>query len=233
MKHKIKDYSLHIILCAGLFLVANWRSVSADIYIPYQDDYTIEVGNGDYIFVMLSIEGNVDDFPTVKDPAIRNQYSQSGLYHVNHLEKPLWTVDWWASRITLSEDGRYLIRWGSSHYYRGQFNKIAVAFYEEGVLLERYAVSNIVRNPYSLPYSIQLYSWLTDSRFNNEELTLMVETKNSETYLFDITTGEILEQSHWHFGPFDRYIWLSMLMIIVLGFILVRKRRGCPPDTMT
>lgn len=181
------------LLAAILILLGSHSLAFADTVMPPQD-YVIEVGDGEFVFVMLanphgrfrSGQGGL------RVEEIRAHYSQSGLYRADDPRTPLWTVNWHSSHVYITADGRYLVRPGPwpTHY---NFGEIAVAFYEEGRLLESYSVSDLVKNPFTLPQSVSHYRWRQEMDFREERAQLFVRTMHGERYLFDVTTGEVIE----------------------------------------
>ena len=163
--------------------------VSADTPAP-QNDYIIEVGEGEYLFVMLG----PSDFGwgSSPDEQIRKVYNQSGLYRKNDPTQPLWTVDWYAHTVFVMDDGKHLARLGP---WPGKWNfrDTAFMFYEEGVLIQDYEVRDLVLFPILLPQTVSHYTWLSSIDFDQETGMLFVESITNERYLFDVATGEVLE----------------------------------------
>lgn len=163
-----------------LFSILTVNSVFADTP-PMERDYTISVGEGELIFVMLSrTHGS-------QTPEIRALYPKSGLYNVTgKVPRALWTVDWYAFKVDLSADGKHLIRWGP---WASSAPQIAVEFYADGKLTKSYKIEDLVRRPESLPHSVSHFTWKRDVEFNQAKNELYIETLNNEKYLFDVSTG--------------------------------------------
>ena len=93
-----------------------------------------------------------------------------------------------ASSFLLSEDFRYLV-------FRPSVSKVvALGFFENGVLLRSYRIDELVRNMNLVTYSVTTASWENWSgrNFDTVSNTLTIVTLDDITYVFDITTGEII-----------------------------------------
>jgi hypothetical protein len=191
----------------------------ADEPVP-EDDYIVEVGNGRYIFVMLASESAV--VGEIQDEEIRAKYDKSGLYEIDETEEAVWTVDWYASKVDITRDGKHLVRWGPWPSVE-DYDELALEFYENGVLLRSYRVSDLVAAPQKLPRTVSHLSWRAESEFNAEEGELYLRTENDEEYLFDVSTGDVIEKP----GPVNAPLCPGIGGIILLGPVggfLARKR---------
>lgn len=183
------------ILSTILFLIAPVTAF-ADSPAP-QYDYIEEVAGGKFIFVMLSISNDSSAYGqggAEQDDKIRSQYTQSGLYKNDGSTQPLWTVEWYAFQVNISSDGEHLVKWGP-WAWRDNYHELALLFYRNGQEIKRYHVDNLVADPTSLPHSVSHYMWAQDSSFDDEQGTLFLSTHTGEKYLFDIKSGEILEET--------------------------------------
>jgi hypothetical protein len=179
-----------IVVVALVALLISWAFVYAD-EPPIPHDYTQDVGEK-YIFVMLSTDDPSVWAADIQDENIRNQYSKSGLY-IKGENTPLWTVVWFAFRVNISSDGKYMVRWGDwpiIHYY----DAMALEFYDNGQVIKSYTVKDLVASPSLLPETVSHYEWEETSSFDSEHNILWLKTLNKEEYTFDITTGEIIKK---------------------------------------
>ncbi|MEK7433191.1 MAG: hypothetical protein AABZ74_08675 [Cyanobacteriota bacterium] len=117
----------------------------------------------------------------------------------NDTDEILWrTNGWYSYEVHLSQDGKYLVRMGD--WPSGEFNlnskDIAVAFYKEGNLLKMYYTSDLIKNPSSVHHSISHYQWrdYNEKNFNMKNNKFYLSTIEGITYIFDITTGNILDK---------------------------------------
>jgi hypothetical protein len=186
-----KKYLFNIAIVIALVTsVMSWTFAYAD-EPPIQHDYTQDVGEK-YIFVMLSTDDPSIWAAEIQDENIRSQYSKSGLY-IKGENTPLWTVDWFAFRVNISSDGKYMVRWGDwpiIHYY----DAMALEFYDNGQMIKSYAVKDLVASPSLLPETVSHYEWEETSSFDSEQKILWLKTLNKEEYTFDITTGGITKR---------------------------------------
>lgn len=115
-------------------------------------------------------------------------YPASGLYPNDGSTTPLWTVEWEGSACP-SRNGRHLVREGS---WPNTYDDLAVAFYDSGKLIKKYAISELVRQPELLPHSVSHFFWCQESSFDDEAQTFTLRTLLDEIYVFDITSGAII-----------------------------------------
>jgi len=221
-----QQFFIALLLAIGILLQYHVTQAQPLLDRPVPEfDYIQEVGEGQFVFVMLSIE----DDPSygvgtaVQDENIRRQYSQSGLYRNDGSIKPVWTVDWYAFQVTISLDGKYLVRWGpwpSSENY----DELAIAFYKNGREMRRYAVKDLVAAPESLPHTVSHYFWEKDTSFDPTTNVLHLETENGEEYDFDITTGRKLTDPVL---SFSNVVQIAVVGVLFFGgaFVLLRRLR--------
>jgi len=120
-------------------------------------------------------------------------YPESGLYPVDGSVVPIWTVNWHADNVLLSKDGRYLIRLGP---WASNYDDLAVAFYDNGVLLHAYAIKDLVREPEILPRSVSHFQWDYEMQFDEDKNILHLSTYGNEIYELDVTTGLLMNISY-------------------------------------
>jgi hypothetical protein len=183
-------------------------------------DYIVEVGDGRYVFVMLASESPV--VGTVQDNEIRTKYEKSGLYKIDGAEKAIWTVDWYAFQVDITPDGKHLVRWGPWPSVEG-YDELALEFYENGDLLRSYRVSELVAAPQKLPRTVSHLAWRAETEFNAQDRELYLRTENDEEYLFDVTTGDVLDKR----VPINASLCPVIGGIVVfgpLGTFFVRRR---------
>lgn len=169
-----------VMVFGALFLT----KASADTpALPY--DYEKVSQGGDYHFVMLA---PASEFGRKEDASLRGSYGQSGLYRNEDSATPLWTIDWYAFEVFVSSDGRHLVRMGP---WPSDPEELALAFYRDGEELKRYRISELVKNPEVLPHSISHFEWRGDVLFDDSQSRLTVNTLAGETYVFDVTSGEV------------------------------------------
>lgn len=116
-------------------MFANHKVFADEPAMP--SSYQKIVSNNKYIFIMLASE------PLMSSAGLR--YHSSGLYKNNGSNRPIWTVDWYASTVYVSSDGKHLAKMGEwpSLNDKGipDTQQLAVAFYENGELVKHYPIS--------------------------------------------------------------------------------------------
>ncbi len=199
LKH---PFSILLIAFCLLASLAASKPIHADTIIRLPDkDYSQVTDNQEYIFVMFA---NAED--SVQVPHIRNIYSVSGLYKNDNSTTPLWSVDWYAHKVYLSNDGEHLIRPVSHTSPEG------IAFYKNGLEIKNYSIADLVATPNLLPHSFSLFFWVREINFDpnrnlltlevlassdmlNAEEDAMLSENAGEMYTFDASSGEILSAS--------------------------------------
>jgi hypothetical protein len=193
--------------------------------------FTMESADKKYIFVMLKScyrgerAGRYDS----------DRYPQSGLYLNDGSTTPLWTVDW-CGAVVLPSDGVHVVRegWeGTSESWTEE----AITFFADGRRLKSYRVCDLVTIPWLLPHSYWGYQWrglISPGKeadltivmlgvgarpyragvvFDESAHTMEIETRQGDTYLFDLSTGETLSARR----PF-RTIAIFLLAVVVLFY---------------
>jgi hypothetical protein len=140
----------------------------------------------------------------------------------------MWAVEWYAPAVTVSGDGRHLVRWGPLAP-EGDYSAPALAFYDNGREIARYSVDTLVSFPFMLPVIEGHYTWVHDFELREDLGRLTLATELGEHYVFDVATGQPL--SNW-VPPFPRYLVAAgaVLTLLVslptLAFAIWRR-----PDT--
>lgn len=150
-----------------------------------QRDYTQDVADGKFTFVMLAISR------ALQNEEIRSQYPQSGLYRNNGSTDPLWTIDWYSDIVIVSSDGEHLVR--VEIWPRYSDSDLVLAFYRNGEELNHFFCKDLVSEVSKLPHTVSHFQWVIEGRFDEENKLFWLETFNEERHTFDITTGSISE----------------------------------------
>lgn len=104
------------------------------------------------------------------------------------------TNDWYSSRVYLTHDGQYLVRFGN--WPRGHElseNHVGIAFYHRGKLIKSYSTKDLVKDPQSLRTSKSHYYWHKGSPdIDIYRYQFKLTTIDNIEYLFSIKTGAII-----------------------------------------
>lgn len=203
--------------------------VSASQEADCAQDYSRLTQDGMYLFVMLAREEVSPDNPTGcvrPDAELRGRYDASGLYRTDGPRDPLWTVDWYAPAVTVSGDGRHLVRWGPLAP-EGDYSALALAFYDMGREVASYPVDRLVSFPFMLPVIEGHYTWVHGFDLNEQTGRLTLATELGEHYVFDMATGQPV--TNW-VPPFPRYLaalgaLLTLLVSLPVLVVTARERR--------
>ncbi|WP_144391801.1 hypothetical protein [Pleionea sediminis] len=117
------------------------------------------------------------------------------------------TKGWYSSSVFVSRNGRYLVRMGPwSVGMEPAKEDLAIAFYEEGKLLEQYSTADLVKDKSKVVPTVSHYFWQAPSPMDDEVTeaerlrlrlhldytnTFELHTIDGWTYTFDVTTGKI------------------------------------------
>ncbi len=186
--------------------------------------------DGKYVFVMISPlplhedMGSWIETKAAEIQAIRQMYCQSGLYRNDGSTKPLWTVDWYAFRVTVASDGISLVRHGR---WASSTDEEACSFFANGKLLRSYEIRDLVDAPFLLEHTVSHFEWRNDDQFDDGNLEYKVWTKDGNWYVFDLRTGNIQSQSR----PVRIAMWIvaAIFAAVVVGAVvwpIIKWRRG-------
>jgi hypothetical protein len=202
--------------------------------IPCAGDYSQLTQDGEYLFVMLARDEISRDNPgrcVRRDEEIRGRYDASGLYPTEGPPVPMWTVDWYARAVTVSGDGRHLVRWGPLAP-AGDFTAPALTFYDNGREIASYPVDQLVNFPFMLPVIEGHYTWVHDFALEDTSARLTLATELGEHYVFDIATGQAV--SNW-VPPLPRYLLAAgaaiTLVVSIATLAYMAWRRPRVPST--
>ena len=204
-----------------IFMIAMGNMPISANYQTIPSDYTRVTHDKNYIFVMLSpYEGG-------QNPEVRAKYNQSGLYHLHDNTTPIWTISWYARRVHLSRNGKYLARL-EPEVKLFKYNELAIGFYENGELLKQYVANDLIALPILLPYRDPPDYWIKSENHNFPIYELNIKTTTGRKYTFDMKTGNIIE-GELPDGTSRTNLQLSgigILFLLLLGVVTWLWRSG-------
>ncbi len=195
--------------------------------------YTKPSPGGRFIFVMIP-QGTLDDEmrhwneeTKAKIRAIRQTYTQSGLYRNDGSSTPLWTVDWYAYDADVASDGIHLVRCGP---WASRLDEEAFSFFASGKLVRTYAISELIDSESDLPHTASHFGWCERRRLDDAALRYAVSTTDGNSFVFDITNGVIVQEARR--APDRHWVGFAAISAVLVGFIalagftlLARRRR--------
>lgn len=189
-------------ICLVLFGVLGCPSVARADQEALPQSYAQTTANGKYVFVMRAPLGLLDGLVKNITLKLKTPHSQSGLYAKDNARVPLWTVDWYSSKVYVSSNGKNVVRmgpWPRSWEQKlsaeeGALKQLAVAFYENGTLLKGYAIKDIIKNPDALPRTVSHFEWAKDVTFDDGKSELRIATHDGQELVFDITSGDRIKK---------------------------------------
>lgn len=147
-------------------------------------DYKLETENNEYVFVMLA----PPEWAKYQHSEIRKVYPGSGLYRNDGSITPLWVVYWYSFEVYPSSDGRHLVRMGP---WASSTTQLALSFHRDGKEIKRYQIKDLIRNERKRDYTVSHFFWRSELRYDDQKGLLFLKTKDDQTYLFSVQTGEI------------------------------------------
>jgi len=108
-----------------------------------------------------------------------------------------------------------------------------IGFYENGILLKRYRIEDLVENMDLVRFytaSVVIWKLSESTIFNSANNTLTITTVDNLTYVFDITTGEIIENNRPGFQYFILVLSGIGVVVCITVFFVIRnhqKNKNC------
>jgi hypothetical protein len=188
--------------------------------LAVKTSYVVPLSGGKYVFVMLgpgSSSRDLTEDERRNEAVVNSKYSKSGLYRAGEAA-PLWTVDWYAYSVILSDDGQHLVREGP---WASTGSDEALTFFVNGKELRSYRIGELCDFPWALPHTVSHFRWLKSMTLDEREHALTVVTLHRDKYVFDLTTGNMTSSRR----P-ARFIIAGIAVVaLFLGFLLIRRRR--------
>lgn len=172
-------FSFFIILLLITTLAFGGITALADSFVP-PEPFEIWSEDGRYVFRW-----------NPNDDSRSHWTAQAGVYRDDVLiysVENLPTTGESERSFYFSDDLRFMV-------FRPTVSQVAaLGFFENGVLLRSYRIDELVRNMEVVTYSVSMASWENSSArvFDSDNNTLTIVTLDDITYVFDITTGEII-----------------------------------------
>jgi hypothetical protein len=214
---------LNILPLIGLWIFSS--TARADSPAP-PFSYTKPSPDGRFLFVMIP-RGTLDDEmrhwneeTKAKIRAIRQTYSQSGLYRNDGSSTPLWTVDWYAYDVEVASDGIHLVRDGP---WASRADQEAFSLFANGKLVRSYAISELIDLKFLLPHSVSHFRWSDGGRLDDATLRYAVSTKDGNSFVFDVTNGSLVQQTRH--ARVLKCVGVVGTPVVSIGLIALARRR--------
>ena len=224
------------ILAIAIALVSFAPALRADDDKPlgYPVPAVYPTPDGKHTFVLIPpVSTNPKRRENAQQQALREKYPTSGMYAPN-VEKPLWTVDWYAYDAFPANDAIHVVRIHgdsllSRHFIGGrrlpdekvveQIAAPAVSFYDSGKLIRTYSVREIVGNPDALPHSIEDVLWMAGAVITVDDKQFGLTTQDSRQLFFELETGKIAINREAGLG--NAQVWVIRFSLLALGISLL------------
>jgi hypothetical protein len=200
------------VLPSSLLLIAV-VTVRADSFLP-PSSYREKSADGRYVFVMIPPDITLDDElkpfndgpgRAVKDEirAIRGKYQRSGLYPNDGSADPLWTVDWYKSRVVVPSDGVHLVAFPGPHRRTGNrenkvtaddLKQVGLEFYAKGKLIREAPIAEYVDRTGPLSATWSHFGWCEEARADDTNGRLIVTTLDDNRIAVDLATGTVVSK---------------------------------------
>lgn len=196
----------------GIIFIFSSIEVSADeemLPVPYR----------------IKLEGENKVFYMTPEGDANKKNLKSGLYSNTELPQMIYPIDHYIPQgeLYISSDGRYIAdmkHWVYSDMY--DIKEDAIIFYEDGIKMNRYAVSDLMWIKYMGSQSVSHLQWdFQDKRvFDKTKNTLSVVTRDGVFISFDLTTGRMVSKISAYF-----IIWGLILLILLVILLLIKKSK--------
>jgi len=224
-------------ICIFLLLLISLNiTASADEFAPPPpSNFELEDGKLIFYFTPLRFE---DDYPPTGLYYNNDPPEVIYLVNQNHIKNSDFYRDFGIYPGFISSDGMYFVRVpiplsADSRLAQPDEIEIALEFYEEGEVIKRYYISDLVKDESKLGYTTSMVLWTdmyaekVEDVFNHnlQNNTLAVTTIENITYTFDITTGEIINVDKGNKNVFVIVVGSVPLICIIMLIILIRKKK--------
>ena len=185
----------------AMLLALMWMFGSMTVYADsFPEPEPFEMVSDDGTMVFRWVPGPKDSYSATAQAGVYRNDEQ--VYSVENL--PTYGAS--AHEYLFSTDFKYLV-------FKPTTDQVtALGFFENGVLLRSYRIDKLVRDMNVVSYSVSTASWENwrGRVFDADNNTLTIVTLDDITYVFDITTGEIIYDTAGD-APFiplspDRYL---------------------------
>jgi hypothetical protein len=230
----VQNKLLAILFIGAVLGVMNSLARPARGYTPSPPpSFAVPTRDGKHILVMLSPvpvfddKGNACTLPNGEKTKLRETYRISGLYELGSAT-PIWTIDWYGEMrcVSISEDGQNVVRinplWGG-HGGCQEGMDWGIKFYDAGVQIKSYDVSELVDYPSLTGYGPRWVDWKLSGNAICDGMCYL-STLCRERYAFDVKTGRIVEESR-HWRKVVHWTYAALSIIGVLSFWWVRRIR--------
>ncbi|CAN5633409.1 hypothetical protein BH09PLA1_BH09PLA1_06490 [soil metagenome] len=222
---RLRHLNIPPLIVAAVALCAFASAARADSPAP-PFSYTKPSPDGRFLFVMLP-RATLDDEmrrwneeTTAKLRAIRQTYTQSGLYRNDGSSTPLWTVDWYSYDVDVASDGIHLVRHGP---WASRTDQEAFSFFANGKLVRIYAISELIDLKFLLSQSVSHFQWSDGGWLDDAALRYAISTKDGNTFVFDITSGAIVQETRH--ARMKKWAAFAIIAVVVVALIVRAARR--------
>jgi len=178
-----------------------------------QEPYIIELENSKKFFYMAPDSGFVKNkkYENLQSGLYYNTTPPQCIYNVDFKSNPSKQYPWNYAyeNIIISSDGTYFvdIPWAVtvSYKYDDEGNLInfdeiameAISFYKNGIHLKTYSVSDLLKDISKARFSVSHVQWENYQKreFDPKYNLLKITTNDDILYMFDITTGKIVDST--------------------------------------
>lgn len=161
--------------------------------VPVPRAFTSEYGTGVVFTMMPAKYGN--DHKIIRE-ALGIAYKMDEEGRLKELYR---TKGWYSYEVSISMDGRYLVRLEKGPVGDGPSkDQLALAFYKDGKLLKEYSTEEMIKDKSKVLQTTSHYFWTpfptateADRPHIDNKDVFSINTIDGWTYKFDVTTGKI------------------------------------------
>ncbi|MCL2856760.1 MAG: hypothetical protein FWE19_03420 [Oscillospiraceae bacterium] len=184
----------------------------------YADDwiiepYRVESGDGSKVFYF--------------NPLHDSSYPAMGVYYLNETSDSVYYFEITPTMLIpgdliFSDDFQYAVLVSSSQ-------NVALEFFANGALIRYYTIEDLVGNTDMVSMSVSMARWKNHESvgFDSVANALTLTTVDNLTYVFDITTGEIVEDvESGGLGRLGSTILVILSIGMAMGIVFLRAARN-------
>lgn len=120
--------------------------------------------------------------------AIREKYTQNGLYEGSDPGKLRWPVSesWDYDRVLIANDGVHMVR---IPIFGSRSNDVGIVIYENGEQTHEILIRDLVKDTSKITYTTSMAIWAKTSSMDNANSKFRVQTVDGLDYQVDLATG--------------------------------------------
>lgn len=216
---KIKSKKSIVVVLIAVVIMFGGVTVYADDFIPPEPFYILSEDGTKVFHVTPEVREDLVTWDKDIFPVTGLYYNTDPLIPIYLVESPFIACTFgflWEQDFIFSRDMRYFA-WIPSTNSKGT----ALVFFANGIAQRTYMVSDLVYDEDSIIMTTTTVGWMYNrhqtTMFDAQTNLLTIQTVDGQTYVFDITSGEIIEATN---PPFQ-ISWTQIAVLIAIGVVVL------------